>query len=47
MSDEELYAEIAKSGTWLYDNEVEFELWIVRQNFDLNYEEGYDDGPEE
>jgi hypothetical protein len=46
MAEKALYAEIVKSGTWLYDNQVPHEVWIVRQNFDFYYEEGYEDGPE-
>jgi len=46
MEEKQLYAEIVKSGTWLYDNQVPHEVWIVRQNFDYYYEEGYEDGPE-
>ena len=41
------YAEIVKSGTWLYDNQVPHEVWIVRQNFDYYYDEGFEDGPEQ
>lgn len=46
MQEKPLYAEIVKSGAWLYDNQVPHEVWIVRQNFDYYYEEGYEDGPE-
>ena len=46
MAEKALYAEIVKTGTWLYDNQVPHEVWIVRQNFDFYYEEGYEDGPE-
>jgi len=46
MAEKELHAEIVKSGTWLYDNQVPHEVWIVRQNFDYYYEEGYEDAPE-
>jgi hypothetical protein len=34
---------IVKSGTWLYDGSVPYEVWIVRQNFDYHYDEGYED----
>ena len=47
MEEKQLYAEIVKSGTWLYDNQVPHEVWIVRQNFDYYYEDGYEDGPEQ
>jgi hypothetical protein len=47
MAEKQLYAEIVKSGTWLYDNQVPHEVWIVRQNFDFYYEEGYEDDPEQ
>ena len=46
MSEKQLYAEIVKSGTWLYDGQVPHEVWIVRQNFDYFYEEGFEDNPE-
>jgi len=46
MAERELYAEIIKSGTWLYDGLVPSEVWIVRQNFEYHYEEDYADGPE-
>src|SRR5471030_12837 len=46
MAEKQLYAEIVKSGTWLYDNQVPHEAWIVHQNFDFYYGEGYEDGPE-
>jgi hypothetical protein len=39
-------AEIVKSGTWLYDRLVPHGVWIVRQNFDYYWEEGYEDEPE-
>ena len=47
MAEKQLYAEIVKSGTWLYDNQVPHEVWIVRQNFDYYYEDGYEDDPEQ
>jgi hypothetical protein len=40
MTKRELYAEIVKSGTWLYDGLIPSEIWIVRQNFEYHYEEG-------
>jgi len=40
-------AQIVKSGTWLYDQTVPHEIWIVRQNFDYYYEEGFENGPED
>jgi hypothetical protein len=43
----ELITEIVKSGTWLYDDSVPTEVWIVKQNFEYHYEEDYADGPEE
>jgi len=46
MTEKQLYAEIVISGTWLYDNQVPHDVWIVRQNFDYYYEEGYEDEPE-
>jgi hypothetical protein len=39
-------AQIVKSGTWLYDSNVLHEVWIVRQNFDFYYDEGFEDAPE-
>ena len=35
-------AEIIKSGTWLYGESVEYEVWIVRQNFEYHYEPEFD-----
>ena len=46
MPDRELYAEILKSGTWLYDQLVPSEAWIVRQTFKYHYEADYADEPE-
>ena len=43
MAERELYAEIVKSGTWLYDGLVPSEVWIVRQNFEYHYEEDADE----
>ena len=40
-------AEIVKSGTWLYDGTVPHEVWIIKQNFDYHYDQGYEDSPEE
>ena len=42
----ELKAEIVKSGTWLYGGEVQYEVWIVKQNFQYNYDEEYDESEE-
>ena len=39
-------AEIVKSGTWLYDERVPHGVWIVRQNFDFHWDEGFEDEPE-
>lgn len=39
-------AEIVKSGTWLYDESVQHEVWIVKQNFDYHYDPGYEDSAE-
>jgi hypothetical protein len=38
-------AEIVKSGTWLYDELVPHGVWILRQNFDYYWEEGFEDEP--
>jgi hypothetical protein len=46
-SERELSAEIVRSGTWLYDNTVLSEVWIVQQNFEYHYEAEFSDGPEE
>ena len=43
---EERRAQIVKSGTWLYDQKVPHEVWIVQQNFDYYYDEGFEDSPE-
>jgi hypothetical protein len=40
-------AEIVKSGTWQYDGGVGHEVWIVKQNFDFYYDEGFEDAPED
>jgi len=40
-------AQIVKSGTWLYDGCVVYEVWIVKQNFDFYYDEGFEDAPED
>jgi hypothetical protein len=40
-------AEIVKSGTWQYDGLVAHEVWIVKQNFDFYYDEGFEDAPED
>jgi hypothetical protein len=40
-------AEIVKSGTWLYDETVFHDVWVVKQNFDYYYDEGLKDQPEE
>ena len=42
----ELKAEIVKSGTWLYGDMVEYEIWIVKQNFQYDHEEEYDNSEE-
>jgi hypothetical protein len=47
MAERELQAEIVKSGTWLYDQQVPSDVWIVRQNFEYHYDEGLEDGPEQ
>jgi len=39
----ELKAAIVKSGTWMYGDEVEYEVWIVKQNFQYEYEEEFDE----
>ena len=38
---------IVKSGTWQYDGSVPHEIWIVKQNFDFYYDEGFEDEPED
>ena len=40
-------AEIVKSGTWQYDECVSHEVWIVKQNFDFYFDEGFEDAPED
>ncbi len=47
MNEQELHAEIVKSGTWLYDEQVPSEVWIVKQDFEYHYEEDFSDGPEQ
>jgi hypothetical protein len=41
-----LSAVIVKSGTWLYDNSVPHEIWVVKQNWEPYYDEGFEDEPE-
>ena len=36
-------AEIIRSGTWSYDGNITYEVWIVKQNFEYHYEEGFDE----
>lgn len=36
---------VIKSGTWLYDGQVEKPILIIRQNWDYYHEEGYDPDP--
>ena len=40
-------AEIVKSGTWQYHECVSHEVWIVKQNFDFYFDEGFEDAPED
>lgn len=40
-------AQIVKSGTWRYDERIVHEVWIVKQNFDFYYDEGFEDAPED
>ena len=40
-------AEIIKSGIWMYDEQIPYEVWVVKQDFDYGYEEGFEDGPEQ
>jgi hypothetical protein len=40
-------AQIVKSGIWLYDDQIPYEVWIVKQNFDYYFEEGFEDEPEQ
>lgn len=39
-------AQIVKSGTWQYDGCVLHEVWIVKQNFDFYYDDGFEVAPE-
>ena len=36
---------VIKSGTWLYDGQVEKFVLIIKQNWDYYYDEGYDTDP--
>jgi len=36
-----------KSGAWQYDGCVLHEVWIVKQNLDFYYDEGFADAPED
>lgn len=47
MAEKELNAEIVRSGEWLYDGAVPSEVWIVRQNFEFWFDEGFSDEPEQ
>jgi hypothetical protein len=47
MSERQLLAEIVQSGTWLYDNQLLSEVWIVKQNFEYHYEPDFPDGAED
>jgi hypothetical protein len=47
MIEREEQTEIVKQGIWLYDDQLPWEVWIVKQNFEFHYEKGYEDGPEE
>jgi hypothetical protein len=40
-------AQIVKSGTWQYGGSVPHEVWIVKQNFDFYYDEGFEDAPDD
>jgi hypothetical protein len=46
MAERELFAVIVKSGTWVYDGLIPSEIWIVRQDFEYHYDEGFTDEPE-
>ncbi len=46
MKERKLRTEIIQSGSWLYDDQVLTEVWIVRQNFEYHYEPDYSAGPE-
>jgi len=46
MSEREYKAEIVCSGTWLYDDQVPTDVWIVKQNFEYHYEPDFPAGPE-
>jgi hypothetical protein len=47
LSERKLCAEVVHSGTWLYDDQVLSEVWIVKQNFEYHYEPDFASGPEE
>jgi hypothetical protein len=36
---------VVKQGTWLYDGTVPMPVWIIVQNWDFFYEEGFDEDP--
>lgn len=46
MAEKELKAEVVQSEVWLYDGTIQNEVWIVKQNFDWYYDEGFEDEPE-
>ena len=31
----------------MYDGKIPYEVWVVKQDFDYHYEEGFEDGPEQ
>jgi hypothetical protein len=46
VSPDKRYSEIVKSGTWKYDGTVDTDVYIVQQNWDYCYDEGFEDEPE-
>lgn len=42
---EDHWWKIVKMGTWLYDDTVPTTVRIIVQNWDYNFEEGWDDDP--
>lgn len=41
------FAEVVRSGVWLYGDLVTNEVWIVKQNFNWYYDVGFEDEPEQ
>jgi len=43
--EQEYKVEVMRRGTWLYDGLIPMQVCILKQNWDIWYEEGYDTEP--